>query len=222
MQAKKIVVINCSPRTAGNCAELCGYAARAARECGAEAEFFALPAEFSGCRSCYACKRKGLSDRGNTRCLRKDGLAPVLDATGKADAAVFAVPVYFMGENAAARAFFERFLFPKTRYAEGYPSTVARSVPTLFAYAMNLPENAAAEAGLPARLKTLRDFTGAALHSEPRFHCAFDTCQFHDYSLYDATMFDPAHKKRRRDEQLPKDGNAVAEKVREMLGECAK
>ena len=55
---KKIVAINCSPRTVWNTATLVKDAAEGAKEKGAEIEYFDLYRleKFTGCISCFGCK----------------------------------------------------------------------------------------------------------------------------------------------------------------------
>ena len=78
---KKIVAINCSPRTAWNTATLVREAARGAEDQGAEVTVIDLYKleKFTGCVSCFGCK---LPDNLG-KCVCKDGLYAVLEEIRK-------------------------------------------------------------------------------------------------------------------------------------------
>ena len=89
---KKIVAINCSPRTVWNTATLVKDAAEGAKEKGAEIEYFDLYRleKFTGCISCFGCKL----EPNLGKCICKDGLKPVLDAIREADGMIIGTPNY--------------------------------------------------------------------------------------------------------------------------------
>ena len=69
---KKIIAINGSPRRNGNTAELLQHALRGAADAGAETELVHLYSlKFTGCLSCFYCKRK---DVAHGVCALKDDL----------------------------------------------------------------------------------------------------------------------------------------------------
>ena len=80
---KKIVAINCSPRTGWNTATLVREAAQGAEDQGAEVRVIDLYAleKFTGCVSCFGCKLP----QSLGRCICRDGLAPVLEEIRNAD-----------------------------------------------------------------------------------------------------------------------------------------
>ena len=84
---KKIVAINCSPRSTWNTATLVREAAKGAEAQGAEVTVIDLYKleKFTGCISCFGCK---LPDNLG-QCICRDGLAPVLEEIRNADALSF-------------------------------------------------------------------------------------------------------------------------------------
>ena len=109
----KICAINGSPRKRGNTARLLSWAldgVKNARE-DAETELINLyDLSFTGCRSCFSCKRVNGSSYG--RCAVKDDLASVLGKLADADGVILGSPVYFMGLSGMMRCFLERWLYP--------------------------------------------------------------------------------------------------------------
>ena len=74
----KILAFNGSPRLKGNSATMLEHAINGARAQGAEVELFNLyKMQFSGCISCFSCKRLG--EKRSTLCAVKDDLRPVLE-----------------------------------------------------------------------------------------------------------------------------------------------
>ncbi len=56
----KTIIINGGPRKNWNTAQLLQSALKGAREAGAETKYYDLyDIDYSGCRSCLACKKKG-------------------------------------------------------------------------------------------------------------------------------------------------------------------
>lgn len=86
----KVAVINASPRTGWNTAQLVNEAARGARDAGAEVTHFDLYQldKYTGCIFCFGCKRG--DDQG--WCVVHDGLYPVLQAIKEADAVIIGTP----------------------------------------------------------------------------------------------------------------------------------
>ena len=74
----KTVIVNGGPRKEWNTAQLLRSAAEGAQAAGAETEYIDLyDLSYSGCRSCLACKRKGVENP--CRCFFRDGLSPVIE-----------------------------------------------------------------------------------------------------------------------------------------------
>ena len=67
----KAIVLNASPRKNCNTAQLLKAAQQGAEQAGAETEYIDLyDLNFTGCRSCLACKRK---DGERCKCFRQTG-----------------------------------------------------------------------------------------------------------------------------------------------------
>ena len=106
---KKIVAINCSPRSTWNTATLVREAAKGAEAQGAEVTVIDLYKleKFTGCVSCFGCK---LPEHLG-KCICKDGLAPVLEEIRNADGLIIGSPNYLGDVTAGFRALFERLIF---------------------------------------------------------------------------------------------------------------
>ena len=91
---KKVYAINCSPRKNWNTAKVLESALKGAADAGAETKLIHLvDLKFSGCVSCFVCKRK---DRDSTgMCAFNDALTPVLEEICKGDGLIIGTPVYF-------------------------------------------------------------------------------------------------------------------------------
>ena len=88
---KKIYALNGSPRSNGNTALILKKALEGAASVGADIEFIDLgKLNFSGCKSCFECKRKGSKNFG--KCALKDDFAIVLEKLQQADGILPAVP----------------------------------------------------------------------------------------------------------------------------------
>lgn len=85
----KITAIVASPRKNGNCVAIVDKMAETAKAAGNEVEIFYLnQIDAKGCQACMGCKKTG-------KCVRKDGLTPVLDAVAASDSVILATPDYF-------------------------------------------------------------------------------------------------------------------------------
>ena len=79
----KAIAINGSPRKGWNTDLVLQEALKGAADAGAEVEMIHLyDLNFTGCRSCFACKRKGAE---LAKCFWKDDLSPVLESNARLD-----------------------------------------------------------------------------------------------------------------------------------------
>lgn len=187
----KKIFINGSPRKNWNTAKLLKSAEEGAKAEGAETTFINLyDLIFTGCRSCMACKRKGISEP--CKCYWKDGLSPVLEEVYKADHLVIGSPVYFSEPTAMVRAFLERATFPPLSYND-YSSTFKGKIDTDVILTMNIPENMYKD----AYEERIKEFFAPFnyLNGQIRLHPVCDTLQVSDYSKYDMASFSEEHKK---------------------------
>ena len=199
---KKIVAVNCSPRTVWNTATLVREAARGAEEQGAEIEVIDLYKleKFTGCVSCFGCK---LPDKLG-KCICKDGLAPVLEAIRNADGLIIGSPNYLGDVTAGFRALYERLIFQSLTYKTEVRSYNQKQIPVLMIMTSNAAEAFYPQIGYDEMLKryqgTLGTFVGPT-----RILISSDTLQVKDYSRYNWTMFNPEHKKQRHETVFPED-----------------
>lgn len=123
---KKIFIINGSPRKNWNTAKMCRSFADGANSKGIETEIINLyDFNFSGCRSCFACKLKDGKNFG--KCSYPDEITPILEKISQGDGLVFASPIYFGEVTGVMRCFIERLMFPFFQYEEGYPSIAPKN-----------------------------------------------------------------------------------------------
>lgn len=216
----KVIAINGSPRRRWNTAQLCCSALEGAAAAGAETELIHLETmQFKGCMSCYACHSRKRYD--TTVCYYRDELTETLQKCIAADAIVIGSPIYYGFATGDVRAFMERLMFPIDTYevdAEGCrPVKLDRVIPTAMIYTMNAGEEHMRNNALGMNESELRRMFG---YCESYF--AYDTCQFSDYDLYAANLFNKEHKYERREKQFPIDqencrrlGARLVEKARQ-------
>uniref|UniRef100_I2Q740 NADPH-dependent FMN reductase n=1 Tax=Desulfovibrio sp. U5L TaxID=596152 RepID=I2Q740_9BACT len=198
-----VIAINGSPRKKWNTATLLTHALKGAESKGAATEMVHLyDLDYKGCISCFECKKIGGKNYG--RCAVKDGLTPLLERAGAADAVILGTPVYFGAETGMMRSFFERFAFPYLTYTPGYVSLFTRKIPTAMIYTMNIPEQALHEWGYDISMERMRGVMARTFGS-CEVLASTDTYQFDDYSKYLSTSWDAAAKARRREEVFPED-----------------
>lgn len=196
----KTIILNASPRKNWNTAQLLKEAQKGAESAGAETEYIDLyDIDFTGCRSCLACKLKGGRHPG---CAWKDELSPLIDRILDADALIIGSPIYWGEPTAHFRAVMERLVFCTMPYEEG--TYFDGKVNVGFIYTANAPE-AYYEANLRPYLDNVESLFKMGLHGETKSYAACDTLQVKDYSKYDMGFFNEEAKKAHRDAQFPKD-----------------
>ena len=201
---KKIFAVNGSPRKNGNTAQLLQKALEGAASVGAEVKLIQLAdLNFSGCRSCFACKRLANPAPG---CILKDDLAETLKELLQADGIIMGSPIYFGAESGLCRNFLERLFFPMLRYTNPPSSRAEKRIDFGFIYTMNVPENLMDEYGYNAYLQSQSQTPGLIFNSRNIYTLyACDTHQFDDYSKYECTLFDAGHKAEMRKTQFISD-----------------
>ena len=199
---KKIIAINCSPRSTWNTAVLVREAAKGAEEQGAEVKVIDLYKleKFTGCVSCFGCK---LPDNLG-KCICKDGLYAVLEEIRDADGLIIGSPNYLGDMTAGFRALYERLIFQSLTYKTEVRSYNEKQIPVLLIMTSNAKEEFYAQIGYDEMLKryegTLGTFVGPT-----KILISSDTLQVKDYSRYNWTMFDPEAKKERHETVFPED-----------------
>ena len=205
---KKVIVLNASPRKNFNTAQMLKKAQKGAESTGARVEYFNLyDYNFLGCRSCFACQRKGSTTEGI--CAIKDDIRPILEKCINADAIIIGSPVYFSYPTGVFRSFTERLLFANHTYMVdrengGLKRRLNKTIPTGIIYTMNCPEGLANQINYPILLEeSVNNYKHIMGYAESLY--SYDTTQFADFSKYNCDLFDEEAKAKVRKEQFPKD-----------------
>jgi len=197
----RVIAINGSPRKNHNTMILLEHATRGAKEAGAITETYHLyDYLYSGCKSCFACKRK--EDAGCGRCAIKDELSPILEKAMDSDVILLGSPIYFSDVTGLTRSFMERLLFMNLTYDDPYRTAPGKHISTAFFFTMNLPKEGE-QYYLPLFEGNSKAF--GMLGGTTEYMASFDTYQFDDYTNYAAGIFNIEHKKQVRANQWPID-----------------
>ena len=197
---KKIVAINGSPRSEWNTGTLVREAARGAEAQGTELKVYDLYKlnHFTGCISCFGCKR----EENYGRCVCRDGLYEVLEEIRSADGLILGTPNYLGDVSALFRALYERLIFQSLTYRLEPRSCNSRRIPVLFIMTSNAAEEFYPQIGYDSMLERYRD-TLTGMVGPTKLMISGDTLQVNDYEKYDWTMFDPAAKRARHKAVFP-------------------
>jgi len=195
----KIIGLNGSPRKNWNSAIMLDHALKGAASAGAETEMIHLcDLNFSGCRSCFACKRIG--GRSFGRCAVNDDLKGVLERILDSDAVIISAPIYFGDVPGMVRSLFERMWFPGLMYMKDGSCAYDRRVKVGLIYTMNCPDEHFYDALIGSHRNTFERFFG-----ETKTVCATETLQYSDYSLYVGDMFDVPRRQEKHEKEFPED-----------------
>ena len=201
----KAIAVNGSPRKGWNTDLLLQKALEGAAATGAETELIQLSdLTFSGCRSCFACKRAG-AETG--RCMWKDDLQPVLDKMLSADAAFMGSPIYLGNVSGMMYCLMERLVFSLLSYDDYSKQLFHGKVNSCFFFTMNAPK-VFANTGYHGIMKQYANAM-KRLGGSSEYYAACDTLQFEDYSKFAAGSFNEEHKRKVRETQFPKDLQAA-------------
>ena len=197
----KAIAVNGSPRKGWNTDMLLQQALKGAADAGAETELIELSdLTFSGCRSCFACKKAG-AETG--RCMWKDDLQPVLDKILSADVVFMGSPIYLGNVSGMMYCLMERLVFSLLSYDDYSKKLFHGSVNSCFFFTMNAPKiyaNTAYRSIMKQYASAMKRLGGTS-----EYYAVCDTLQFEDYSKFAAGSFDETHKRKIRDTQFPKD-----------------
>lgn len=197
--SKRIVAVNAGPRRGWNTDALIMEAAEGAKSAGALVEkhdLFRLE-RYTGCISCFGCKR----ERNKGRCVCRDGLTPVLDAIREADGLIIGSPNYLSEMTASFRALYERLVFQNLTYNVEQPCCNQRPIPVLLIMTSNAPDTAYLEL-MRGYQQVLARFVGPT-----EFLVSGDTLQIEDYGKTDWewSLFDPERKRLRHETVFPQE-----------------
>ncbi len=196
----KTIILNASPRKNWNTAKMLKSAMEGVRDAGSEVEYIDLyDLNFTGCRSCLACKRKGAEPN---KCYWKDDLSPLIDRILAADNLIIGSPIYLNDTTSQLHALLERLEFVTLSYGGNF-TTFQGKVNVGIVLTMNATENFFRQNLLPYLQPQIQRFQ--RLHGKVEILGSFDTMQVADYSKYDMSMWDEDHKIKRNKEQFPID-----------------
>ena len=194
-----VIGFNGSPRKTWNSAQMLESALEGAAAAGAETECIHLgELSFSGCRSCFACKRLGGKSFG--RCAVQDDLTGPLARALEADAIVISAPVYFGDVPGMVRNLFERLWFPGLMYRKDGACAYTKKVKVGLIYTMYCPDEHFYDALTGSHKNTFSRFFG-----ETQVLCATETLQFDNYDLYVGDMFDVPRRREKHEKEFPED-----------------
>lgn len=198
-----IIGINASPRKDQNSAKVLNAALEGAATVGMDTRLVHLTEmSFSGCKSCFACKRLGGSSFG--RCALQDDLQPLLSEiidNKRVEGILLAMPIYFGDVPGMARNFMERLWFPGLLYDADGRISYSKSVKVGLIYTMNAPDESCYE----RMIQSHRGIFDWILKADGcTALCVTDTLQFDDYSKYSSSIFDPEEKTRNHNVNFPK------------------
>lgn len=199
----KIIAINGSPRKNWNTHTLLSKSIEGAKAAGAQTELVNLyDLDYKGCISCLACKVKNGKSLGH--CVVNDGLKPVLEAIDKCHGLILGSPIYMGDVTAMMRAFWERLIFQYLNYDDYSKPFFTGTKKTALIYTMNAPQSIFEKIGYDDKFesyeRTLKMYFGSAVHM-----VSTETLQVNDYSKYHMATFNEAERKKRREENFPKD-----------------
>ena len=194
---KNIVAINASPRKGWNTDIVVTEAAKGAESTGAHIEKVDLyqAEKFTGCISCFGCKR----EKNLGRCIYKDGLTPILEEIRKANGLIIGSPNYLGDISAAFRSLYERLIFQYITYNTEVKSYNTNRIPVLLIMTSNAPDNRYME--LMNKYKAIfESFIGPT-----KILTVGETMQVSDYSQFNWTMFNAEDRKIRRETVFPEE-----------------
>ena len=195
----KTIIVNGSPRKNWNTAQILKSVQKGTESIGEQVEYIDLfDLSYRGCRSCLACKRKGIAEP--CKCYYKDDLSPVLEKILSANRLVIGSPIYYGEPTGAVRDLLERVVFPAMSYST-YSSVFKGRIDIEVFLTMNVGAD-----NYPAIYKkkmeeyfTPLHFLNGSIHITP----ICDTLQVSDYSKYEMAGFSEQHKRTVHDEQFP-------------------
>lgn len=194
-----VIGLNGSPRKNWNSAQMLESALKGAASAGADTELIHLiDLNFTGCRSCFACKRLGGKSFG--RCAAKDDMTDILNRILEAEAVIISAPVYFGDVPGMVRNLFERLWFPGLMYRRDGACAYDKKVKVGLIYTMNCPDEHFYDSLIGGHKGTFERFFG-----ETRVVCATETLQFDNYDLYVGDMFDVPRRQEKHEKVFPED-----------------
>ncbi len=207
---KKIIAVNAGPRIGWNTDTLINEAIKGAEAEGAEVEKFNLFRldKYTGCVSCFACKKK----KHKGHCIRRDGLTEIWDKIREADGLIIGSPNYLGEMTASFRAIYERLVFQNLTYNTDVPCCNEHPIPVLLIMTSNAPDTAY----LPLIENYQNVFTNFVGPCE--VFVSGETLQLKDYSKTEwPWFFNPEERYERHEKVFSKEKEAVFNKGKELV-----
>ena len=194
------LVLNASPRKAWNTAKLLKSAAEGAKSAGSEVEYIDLyDLNFTGCRSCMLCKRKGAQ---RCHCYWKDDLSPIIDKVFRSDVLLVGTAIYLGRPTSRYFEVMERLHFCALSY-DDYSNYFTGKVNVGLFVSMNASKEFYDRLYKDAFEGYARELQ--MLNGEVCLYPCHDTLQVADYSKYNMAGFDAERKRLSREKNFPRD-----------------
>lgn len=211
----KIIVINGSPRKDANTAILLNKAIEGVALNGGETELINLyDYEYTGCKSCFACKLRDGKSYG--QCCINDSINPILKKIKDSDGIILGSPIYLGSITGEMKSFIERLIFPYLVYDENHSSLFPNRIPIGLIYTFGVTEQKLQQTGWIESLK-YNEFLLERFIGKTESIYVTDTYQFDDYSKYVSSAFDSDVKLKRRKEVFPEDCKRAFELGKRMI-----
>lgn len=196
----KTIVLNASPRNNANTAQILKAAMEGAHFAGAQTETINLyNLNFTGCRSCLACKRKGVE---RCVCYWQDDLSPVIEKVYAADTLLIGTPIFFGRPTSQYFAFVERLRFPALSYND-YGNYFKGKINVGLFVTMNATKEFCEQAYREKLEAYANEFK--MLNGEISLYPVYDTLQVNDYSDFEMGGVSEEKKKAVHEACFPKD-----------------
>lgn len=186
----KALALNASPRKNWSTSKLLKSALEGTKAKGAEVEYIDLyDLDFTGCRSCMLCKRKGVE---KCHCYWKDDLSPIIDKVFSSDILFIGIPIYLGRPTSQYFAFMERLHFSSLSY-DDYSNYFKGKVNV----GMFLTMNANKHFYDKLYKEQFESYANElkVLNGEVILYPCYNTLQVKDYSKYDMGSFNEKEKK---------------------------
>lgn len=214
----KIYAINGGPRKGWNTETMLRHFLDGAHSADAavETELVHLyDLDYKGCTSCYACQRDDDATYG--RCQVRDDIHQLLWDISLSGGAAFGSPIYLGDLTGQLRSFIERLVYQHISFqADSKRSHAPKMLRTAMLYTMNVKQPVFEQAGYEHILGHAEQSIAGVFGHQPLRICAYDTCQYKDYSQYRASRWDPTEKAESRRTRFPLDCKAAYDAGRQM------
>lgn len=200
----KFMAINGSPRKKNNTSTILLKVLEGAASEGSEIKLVNLHEHtFSGCVSCFACKRINGPSYG--KCAISDDLKSILHAIAISDGLIIGSPIYFSQLTGMLMSFYERFLFAQFQYDPDQYSLFEQKLETAFVYTMNVPAEGMEAYNYPQSFNAYQKLCDRLTGNVSETLYVNNTYQFDDYGKYYMKIFKEEDKRKYRDEHFPID-----------------